>query len=422
MGGASGTVPGGVRPGVEVLLEGRADLPDGLLEGRRVGLITHHAAVDRQLATAADRLARAAGVRLVALFAPEHGLRGDIQAGEAVPTYTDPCTGLPVFSLYGPTKKPTPEMLRNVDVLLFDLQDAGVRFWTNLSTLALALEAAAEAGLPFVVLDRPNPLGGGGVEGNVLDLRFRSFVGWHPVAWRHGMTLGELARLINREFLPAEKGLRAELYVVPAAGWHRGMAFEETGLAWVTPSPNTPTVDTIRVYPGTCLFEGTNLSEGRGTTHPFEWIGAPWMDGYRWAERLNGLGLPGCRFRPVFFRPAFSKHKGEVCSGVQVHLTDRAAFRPVATGLHMLATARQLHPREFAWREPAGGGHPFIDLLAGTDELRLALDRGETDPEAVEGLLRRWAPALERFERARSACLLYPDPQTAQDSTGGVMA
>lgn len=387
-----------VRSGLEVLLTERLDL----LAGRRVGLVTNHTGVDRRLESTVDLLAARPGVTLTALFAPEHGLRGDRQAGDHVPTFTDQRTGLPVYSLYGPTRatrKPTPAMLQDVDVLVCDLQDGGSRYFTYLSTMGYAMEAAAEQGIPFVVLDRPNPIGGMAVEGNVLDEEFRSFVGAYALPIRHGLTFGELARLINEAY-----GIGAELIVVPMDGWRRDMYFWDTGMPWVQPSPNVPTPATLVVYPGTCLFEGTNLSEGRGTTRPFEWLGAPWLDAHAWAETMNRLDLPGVRFRPVFFTPTFSKHQGVLCQGVEVHVTDPRAFRPVETGLHLLATARAQNEEAFRWVPPLGEvGQWFIDLLAGTDELRAALDAGQPITEIISS----WQHAAAEWTRRRTEFLIY---------------
>ena len=362
------------------------------LKGRRVGLITNPTGVNRDLVSTVDLLHQHPDVELVALFGPEHGVRGEVQDGLAVEAYTDPVTGLPVYSLYGDTPKPTQEMVAGLDTLAFDIQDVGVRFYTYLSTMVLAMEAAADYGLQFVVLDRPNPLTGVKVEGPLLDPAFQSFVGCGPVPIRHGLTLGELALFFN-----AERGIGADLTVVPLAGWTREQWYDETGLAWIPPSPNMPTLDTATVYPGTCLFEGTNLSEGRGTTKPFEWIGAPWIDGTAWARALNDLDLPGVRFRPVTFRPTFSKFAGESCQGVQVHVRDRDCFKPVRTGLAMLATARQRWPEHFEWKPD------HFDRLMGTDRVRLALDQGT----AVEEIGADWEAAEADFVRRSQRYWLY---------------
>lgn len=389
-------VPAPVAPGIDVLPSERPDL---LMEAR-VGIVAGPASVTSGLTNVIDALHNLPGVRITALFGPEHGVRGDAQAGVKVGDETDPVLGVPVYSLYGEHRRPTAAMLQDVDVLVVDLFDVGCRYWTYLYTMAYVLEAAAEHGKKVVVLDRPNPVGGDVTEGNVLDPDYASFVGLYPIAMRTGLTFGEAARLFNAEF-----GIGADLEVIEAKGWRRGMWHDETGLPFVPPSPNTPTVDTLALYPGTCLFEGTNLSEGRGTTKPFELIGAPWIDARRWAAALNERQLPGVAFRPAYFVPTFSKHQGEHCRGVQVHITDRAQLRPVAVALHMLHTVKQLHP-EFAWRPPyREGGRYFIDLLAGGDELRLAVDRGEHPDD----MLARWDKERSRYDETRARYLLYTE-------------
>lgn len=385
-----------VRIGLEALLTDRTEL----VAGRRVGLVASASSVDAALVSSVERLRQHRAVNLRALFGPEHGLRGDAQAGEHVSAYTDRLTGLPVYSLYGETRKPTPEMLAGLDALLFDLQDGGVRFYTYLATLAYTMQAAAENGLPLIVLDRPAPLNGVTVEGPTLDPRFASFVGPYPIPLRYGLTAGEIARLFNAVF-----NINCDLTVVPLDGWRRGMWFDDTGLLFVPPSPNLPTLDSLTVYPGTCLVEGTTLSEGRGTTRPFEYIGAPWVNGEALAGALNALNLPGVRFRPVYFVPTFSKHAGQVCAGVHLCVTDRSAFRPVETALHLLAQVKQAHPAHFAWREPwTPGGHYPIDLLSGGDQVRLRLDAGSPVAELVD----TWKEGVEAFKQLRAAYLLYP--------------
>jgi len=374
------------------------DAHSGLIRGRRVGLITNHSGVDSLLRATADRLHASAACELVALFGPEHGIRGDAADGASVETSRDPHTGVPAYSLYGETQRPDADMLADVEVMLFDIQDVGVRFYTYLYTMSMSMEACAGRGIPFVVLDRPNPIGGEIVAGNLLDPAFASFVGLYPIPVQYGMTVGEIARLFNQVF-----ALGADLHVVPMQGWQRHFLWDDTGLPWVAPSPNMPAVDTAVVYPGTCFFEGTNLSEGRGTTKPFEQIGAPFVDGHRLADRLNGLDLPGVRFRPVFFQPATSKHAGQVCQGVQIHVRDRSRFQAVRVGFETLAAVRQLWPGDFAWRIPAGGIYNF-DRLAGTDRTRLALDEGIP----VADLTATWADERRQFEQQRRSYLLYP--------------
>ncbi len=371
------------------------------VRGCKIGLLCHQASVNADLDHAADLIGSIRGARLTALFAPEHGLWGAAQDHAAIATARDPATRLPVVSLYGRRRAPTPTMLGELDVLVCDVQDVGARYYTFVWTMALALEACARAGVRMIVLDRPNPLGGARVEGNVLDPRFASFVGLYPLPVRHGMTIGELARYLN-----SRSGLGCALDVIPMIGWRRAMLWEETGLPWVPPSPNMPTPDTARVYPGACLIEGTNLSEGRGTTQPFEWVGAPFVEGREWALTLNRAGLPGIHFRPCRFQPTFHKWKGRACGGVQLHVTDRHRFKPYLTGLALVATARRLYPRRFAWRRPP---YEFesrrlpIDILCGTDVIRRQI-------EAKRNLARieaAWQPALRAFVRSRRSYLLY---------------
>ncbi len=344
------------------------------LKGKRVGLIVHQASVTSNLEHAVDVIRALPGVKITALFAPEHGLGGTLQDQEPVEGRRDDATGLPVFSLYGEERKPTPEMLSGVEALVFDLQDIGVRYYTFIWTLALALEAAAKAGKTFVVLDRPNPLGGG-VDGNMPDPKYSSFVGLYPLPVRHGMTTGELAVDFNKKY---EWG--ADLHVVKMKGWRRSMRFDETGLPWVMPSPNMPTLDTATVYAGMCLLEATNLSEGRGTARPFEIAGAPFINGRRLAEALSLKKLPGVLFRPCAFQPTFNKWSGESCQGVQLHVTNPKTFQPFLTGLVFLQTVKHLHPLDFQWKSPPYEFETVImpmDILCGTDTLRKAIDTGE---------------------------------------------
>jgi len=386
-----------VESGLEVLVHGTR----ALLRGLRVGLLAHQASVDHRLRHAALLLGDLRGVRLARLFAPEHGLWGAAQDHARIAPARDPATGLSVSSLYGAQREPTRAMLRGLDALVVDLQDVGARYYTFVWTTALAMGACARLGVRVIVLDRPNPLGGARVEGNVSDPAFASFVGLHPLPARHGMTSGELAAYLNEEH-----ALGCDLTVVPMKGWRRAMDWEDTQLPWVAPSPNMPTPDTARVYPGACLLEGTNLSEGRGTTRPFEWIGAPYLDGHRYAAALNALALPGVGFRPTRFRPTFHKWAGRECDGVQVHVTDRARFKPFLTGLAEIATARRQAPRDFTWRRPP---YEFerrrlpIDILCGTDRVRLALERGTS----LAALERAWRHDLARWLRVRASYLAY---------------
>jgi uncharacterized protein YbbC (DUF1343 family) len=371
-----------------------------LLKGRRVGLLCHQASVTRDLTHASDAVARLRGVRLAALFAPEHGIAGAAQDHARVGSTTDPATGLPVWSLYDRRLAPGDVMLSGIDTLVVDLQDVGSRYYTFVWTMTLGMRACARAHVPVVVLDRPNPLGGLVMEGNLPDPRFASFVGLHPLPVRHGMTIGELASYLNETH-----GIGCDLTVVPMRGWRRAMSWEDAGLPWVAPSPNMPTPDTARVYPGGCLIEGTNLSEGRGTTRPFELVGAPFLDGRRLAASLARQGLPGVTFRAAAFQPAFHKYRGQLCQGVQVHVTDARRFKPFLTYLALIVEARR-QSRLFRWRRPP---YEFerrklpIDLLCGGDRIRRAIERRMP----VGRLERSWRGDLARFARRREPYLLY---------------
>jgi uncharacterized protein YbbC (DUF1343 family) len=383
----------GLSLGIDRLLEEAFDL----VAGQRLGLITNHSGVDAQLRSTADCLHTKAGTELVALFGPEHGIRGDAADGRSVASRADAHTGVPVYSLYGEIRHPTEEMLRRVDVLLFDIQDVGARFYTYLYTMSLAMQAAAAAGLPFIVLDRPNPIGGMRFEGNLLDPAFASFVGLYPIPVRYGLSIGEIATLFNEEW-----GINAELVVVEMKGWDRHAYWEASGLPWVPPSPNMPSVDTAVVYPGMCFFEGTNVSEGRGTAKPFEQIGAPYINAHRLCDVLAERQLPGVALRPVCFEPTAGKYVGEACHGIQLHVFDRDALAPVRTGLEILAVIKNLWPQDFGWRVPQGGIHNF-DRLAGTDQIRLRLDAGAS----VDELCRDWQTGLEAFGDVRQRYLRY---------------
>lgn len=381
-----------MQTGLEVFLS--TGLPE--LAGRRVGLITNYTGIDSRLRSNVDLLHASDQLELVALFGPEHGIHGETQAGVEIGASVDPRTGLPIYSLYGETRRPTPAMLEGLDALIFDIQNVGVRYATYISTMAYAQEAAAEAGLRFVVLDRPNPISGTHIEGNLLESAFASFVGVHPLPIRHGMTVGELARLF------AAERRWPEPLVVSMRGWRRLQWFDQTGLPWVQPTPNLPTLDSVTLYAGTCLIEGTNISEGRGTTTPFETIGAPWIDPFRLSESLERSNLPGIAFRPAYFTPMFSKHAGVLCAGVQIHLTEREVARPVELGLHLLYALRELAPNAFDWRYAADGSY-FIDLLLGSDRPRRALDAGASVAEVMAG----WDEAVHSFEQRRLPFLLY---------------
>ena len=382
-----------VRPGLEVFLEQRMDLVRGL----RVGLVTNHSAVTREFTHAVDALMNA-GVRLTAVFGPEHGVRGDTADGQEIPSSVDIRTGIPVYSLYGQIKKPTPEMLSNIDVLLYDIQDVGCRFYTYTYTMSYSMQSCGQNGKRFVVLDRPNPVSGKTVEGNILDTEYSSFVGLHPIPIRHGMTAGEMATLLN-----AELCFNADLEIVECQGWKRSMWFDETNLPWIVPSPNMPTLDAALLYGGLCMIEGTNVSEGRGTTKPFEMVGAPWTDGYVIAEQLNSLNLPGVYFRPVFFTPCTSKHQQQKCSGIQVHVLDRDVVKAVDVGLHVIKTFHDLYPEDFQFRPPGTSGKHFFDLLAGTNEIRIAIEEGVS----VDDIVETWRKELQDFIRVRQKYLIY---------------
>jgi uncharacterized protein YbbC (DUF1343 family) len=372
-----------------------------LVRGLRLGLIANPTAVTAELLHAAPALHRARGVRLAALFGPEHGVWADAQDLVEVEDTRDPVTGRPVFSLYGRTRVPTAAMLSGVDALVFDVQDVGSRYYTFVSTMLHALEACAAHGKALIVLDRPNPLGGDALDGNMLDAEYRSFVGLHPLLVRHGMTVGELALMFR-----AERNLDVDLRVVRMRGWTRSMFFEDTGLPWIVPSPNMPTVDTAFVYPGACLVEGTNLSEGRGTTRPFELVGAPWLDPWALARDLGRERLPGVSFRPVFFTPTFHKYAGRPCGGVQVHVTDRDRFPAFLCYLLLLHHARRQAPPKFAWRDP-----PYeyeyvkrpIDILCGTPDVRRTIGEGYSPRRLAD----RWRREQQAFRRRRAPYLLY---------------
>ena len=374
------------------------------LDGARIGLLANGASVDRSFRSAVSLLAERPEIRLTALFGPEHGLRTGAQDMVAVGGETAAGDAVPVYSLYGETVeslRPTPESLANVDVLVADLQDVGARYYTFAATIAYALEEAARLGKRVMVLDRPNPIEGDRVEGPGLAPAMHSFVGEMDLPIRHGLTMGELLR-----FHAARTGTSASLDVVPMKGWARDLPFEQTGLPWIPPSPNMPTLDTARVYPGACLIEATNLSEGRGTTRPFEWIGAPFLDPDAFAAQLSGMALPGVVFRPVTFVPAFQKWAGRPCGGAALHVVDRAAFRPVRTGVALLVAARRLAPRELAWRkEPYEfvSDRPAIDLLTGSPDVRRGVESGAS----LEEICRPWGPVEAAWPEIRAPYLLY---------------
>jgi uncharacterized protein YbbC (DUF1343 family) len=403
-----------VKLGVEVFFEKHLDL----VRGKNVGLITNPTGVDSKLDSIIETFRAHPDVKLVALYGPEHGVRGNAQAGEYVPFYFDEQFHLPVFSLYGQTHKPPADMMTNideymrtfdtqhtgkkleagmmqsVDVMVFDLQDVGARIYTYIATMAYAMQSCADSGIPFIVLDRPNPINGLAMEGPMLEYpQHSSFIGLYPIPLRHGMTAGELAQLFNEKFLTK----KCKLTVVPMENWTRDEWFDEISLPWVLPSPNLPTLEAATVYPGQVIVEGTNLSEGRGTTKPFEIFGAPWIDGYVLAKKLNELNLPGVKFREVWFTPTFSKSAGTNCGGCQMHVTDRNAFQPVATTLNVLAVIKQLYGDKLEFHAS------YFDKVMGTSTVRAALERGEP----VEKIVAGFKPGLDEFANLRRPFLLY---------------
>lgn len=380
--------PPPVRTGLEVVqASGFASL-----RGKRVGVVVNPTSVDRSLGSLADLLAQAPGVTLAAIFGPEHGVAGAAAAGEHVAQAIDSRTAVPVHSLYGETRRPTASMLEGLDVIVFDLQDVGARPYTYMSTLREVLGAAGEQGLEVVVLDRPNPLGGEVIEGPVLEPGRESFVGCHTIPLRHGLTVGELARMLQ-----GEVPLKVDLTVVPVEGWTRARSASSTGLLWIPPSPNLPDIENALHYVGFVLIEGTTLSEGRGTPLPFRWVGAPWLDAPALVDRLRSRGVPGCLFRAQDATPSASKHAGVPCHGIQVHLTDERAYSAIRTVLEVLSCLRALHPGQELFR-PAE-----FDRLAGTPRLREALEAG-TDPGAI---IAAWQGDLDVFRARRARYLLY---------------
>jgi uncharacterized protein YbbC (DUF1343 family) len=382
-----------VRTGLELLAAGETTV----LSGGRVGLVTNPNGVDRTFRSAVDILHVAPDIDLRALFGPEHGVRGDAQAGDHVDSSVDARTGVPVYSLHGDTKRPTPEMLDGLDAIAIDMQDMASRYTTYLSTQLEVQAAASEAGIPVVILDRPNPLADIRLEGNVLEPAFQSFVGAHPITIRHGMTAGELGRLVA-----AERGW-PEPNVISVEGWRRTAWYDETGLPWVLPSPNMPSLETLTLYNGTCLVEGTNLSEGRGTTMPFRFVGSPTLDADAAVDDLRDRALPGIAVRRVSFTPMFSKHAQTLCHGLEAYAADRNALDAAAFGIHLLHALRR-HDPGFAWVQPNHDERPFfIDLLLGSDRPRLRLDEGASPDEVMAG----WQDDQRAFARRRKPFLLY---------------
>ena len=379
-----------VRPGIETFL---ADVPQRL-RGKRVALLTNQTAVDRERRTDIDLIAAHPQLKLVALLAAEHGIRGTVAPGEFIQDSIDAKTGVPIYSLYKTEDRgPSPEMLRDVDVIVYDLQEVGGRTWTYVSSMALSMQAAKRKGIPFVVLDRPNPIGGEIVEGALLDPKFKSFVGMYPIPARHGMTVGELAKLFNEKY-----GIGCDLIVARVANWRRSQWQDETGLPWVNPSPNLRSLAALTSYPGSVYFEGTTLTEGRGgSSRPFEEIGAPWLDAPAVAATMNARGLPGVRFDTSRFtmQPKAAKHPGKTIRGIRFVVTDRKAYRPVRTSLMLIDEIRRRHPADFAWTAT-------IDRLTGSDRVRRAVEEGW-----LPRLLDEWDREAAEFARTRAPYLLY---------------
>jgi len=387
-----------VRLGIERLLDEKIDA----IRGQRVGLVCNQASVLPDLTFVADVFAERGDISLTAYFGPQHGIRGDVQDNMVETDHAiDARTGLPVYSLYSETREPTEAMLANVDTIVYDMQDVGCRIYTFNYTMANCMIAATKYGKRVVVCDRPNPITGVHVEGNVTESSFTSFVGQYELPTRHGMTCGELAKMFNEHF-----GIGCDLEVIEMDGWSREMWFEQTGLPWVPPSPNIPTVDTCVVFPATVFLEGTELSEGRGTTKPFELNGAPFIDPYAWTSALDEYGFSGVTFRPCYFQPTFQKWARQTCGGVQIHVTDREAFKPVIVGLAMVKTAYDLYTDKFQWKqgdyEYEFGKNPF-DVVCGTDKIRQAIESGQR----LDAISEEWRVGLQIFKDQRKQCLLY---------------
>ncbi|MBS1791613.1 MAG: DUF1343 domain-containing protein [Acidobacteria bacterium] len=384
--------------GIEVLTGEHAQS----LSGARVGLICHPASIDHDFRHSADLLSQHPDINLTALFGPQHGIRGETQDNMIEwEGFRDGRTGVMAYSLYGEVRKPTTQMLSEVDVLVFDVQDVGTRVYTFIYTMALAMQSAREFGKRFIVCDRPNPIGGQGIEGNILESGHESFVGMYPIPMRHGMTVGELARMFNEEF-----GIGCDLEIIPMQGYNREYWFDDTDARWVIPSPNIPTLDTAVVYPGMVLVEGTKFSEGRGTTRPFEITGAPYASAYELAEHLNQQALPGAHFRPHSFKPTFQKHVAQLCHGAQLHVTDRQTLKPVITGVALIKAMHDLYPEGFKWQTPpyeyVYDRLPF-DVIAGTTKLREQIESGAS----LEDIAASWKAGEEDFANRRNPYLLY---------------
>lgn len=403
-----------VKPGIEVFLEKHLDL----VKSKRVGLITNPTGIDSSVISTITLFANTPDIHLVALYGPEHGVRGDAKAGEYVPYEMDEKLDIPVFSLYGQAQKPDPDMLanidesmrsfdtadegkriepsmvENIDVLVFDIQDVGTRIYTYIATMSYAMQACAENNKEFIVLDRPNPINGTDMEGPILEYpKYSSFVGLYPIPVRHGMTVGELALLFNANFLSQ----KTNLTVIPMKGWERSMWFDETALPWIFPSPNMPSLETATVYPGQVFLEGTNVSEGRGTSKPFEVFGAPWIDGAQLAMVLNGLKLPGVRFQETWFNPEISKYQGQVCEGAQIHVTDRTRFKPFETSMFIIQAIMDMNLEQFLFHDE------YFDKIMGTRTVREELE----EHHDVTKIMNKFCDGLDVFRNHRKPHLLY---------------
>ncbi|MHC4438645.1 MAG: exo-beta-N-acetylmuramidase NamZ family protein [Planctomycetota bacterium] len=376
----------------------RLDSYKEAFEGKRLGIIANHTACEREGRFIVDVFKSMNGIKITVLFSPEHGLWGTERDGKKIDNQTHPDYGLPIYSLYGKTQKPTSDMLRDIDVLVFDIQDIGARFYTYIYTMSLAMEAAAENGKTFVVLDRPNPINGISVQGNILEPAQASFVGLYPIPVRHGMTAGELAKMFNGQGWLASR-VKADLVVIPMEGWRRRMWYDQTGLRFINPSPNMPDLETAAIYPGLCLLEGTNVSEGRGTSMPFRQFGAPWIDSKLLAERLNALNLPAMRFEPVSFTPISSKYKDRKCHGVRIIVSDRNKLKPYSSGFRIVNEIYQMYPDQLKWRAA------HFDRLCGTSKIRNAI----VGNSSLDVLQNKWRKDLESFLKIRAGYLIYPD-------------
>ncbi len=371
--------------------------------GKRAGLLIHPASINRKLIHTQEILLQSGKIKIIAFFGPQHGIFGNTQDNMIEwEGFKDEKTGLPVYSLYGKVRKPLPEMLKDIEVFIIDLQDVGARYYTFIWTMSLCLSACQDLGIPVIILDRVNPINGDQIEGPLIQKGFYSFVGLHPLPIRHGLTIGEIALYLRDRFYP-----KVDLTIIPLKNWKRRMWFDETGLPWVMPSPNMPTLDTATVYPGMCLLEGTTLSEGRGTTRPFEIFGSPFINPDKLVKRLKDFKLKGVIFRPLYFTPTFNKFTGELCGGAQLHISNRKKFKPVLTAVAILLAIKDLYPQVNLWRNPPYEYEytklPF-DILSGSDKLRKEIEKG-TPLKEIEN---SWKEEIENFQKIRKNYLLYP--------------